>query len=156
MSDLVKRASSTFFGSALVGSGIFFGKDVYKGAKKNFAAIMLILVAVGAFYLPYYAGKDMFRGHRRGIIATLFKTLLLNICLLFIAYGIIDFFGALDQQLQHDQQYKPLPATPEEIQDRLIFLFIVFGYGIPISIAMGRWPSLRHNIPVTYPAIDQF
>lgn len=58
--DLVRQASRVFFGSAVAGAGLSFGKDVYKSAKNNLGVILILAVFLGFISLPYFAGRKSY------------------------------------------------------------------------------------------------
>src|SRR5690606_38935698 len=51
-------------GAAVAGFGLALGKDVYKKSKKNLGLILVLLVVL---FFPFFGGRELVRGHDRGL-----------------------------------------------------------------------------------------
>jgi len=58
--DLVRQAGRVFFGSAVAGAGLSFGRDIYKSVKNNLGLIIVVAVFFGFISLPYFAGRKSY------------------------------------------------------------------------------------------------
>ncbi|MFL0693675.1 MAG: hypothetical protein ACJLUP_16725 [Agrobacterium tumefaciens] len=82
-------------GAAVAGFGLSLGRDAYGSLRRNFTLILLLAFA---FVGPFLGGRELVRGHDRGVLATLFLTVvgsLLMIILGFVAALIIVTFGSI-------------------------------------------------------------
>lgn len=136
MNNLVNQVSRTFFGAAIAGSGLMFGRDVYKGGKKGADSIggvlALILIVFGLFYLPYYAGNRMFRGYRRGIVDTLGLTIGLNAMILCLSFGLCVAFDDISSKGFEDKT--PIEFSIKKNMGEAKFVAALFGIGALIGL----------------------
>ena len=75
------------------------------GWLKNYGLIGLIfLVIFGMFYLPYRAGKNMFRGYKRNVPEIIVKTILMNLILIVVGYciAVVLFVGTVPDPIDGD------------------------------------------------------
>jgi hypothetical protein len=70
-------------GAAVAGFGLSFGRDIYKKSKKNIDVILLILAVI---FCPFIGGRGLVRGHDRGLIGTIFLTVVWSILLIAIGF----------------------------------------------------------------------
>ncbi|GLU28000.1 hypothetical protein [Brucella sp. NBRC 12950] len=80
-------------GAAVAGFGLSMGRDIYKGAKKNSGNLLLLLSVI---FCPFIGGRELVRGHDRGVLGTFFITYIGSILLIaigFISASILAFEG---------------------------------------------------------------
>ncbi|MBX3582833.1 MAG: hypothetical protein KF810_13140 [Rhizobiaceae bacterium] len=74
-------------GAAVAGYGLAMGRDAWRSTKRNQSTIVILLAIAGAVALPFLGGRNLVRGHDRGLTATLFLTLIGSTAL--IAIGLV-------------------------------------------------------------------
>jgi hypothetical protein len=62
--SLVSTSSKIVGGSALAGFGIAFGRDIYKGTKKNKGQVLFLIVAIASLFTVYFSSMWIFRNYR--------------------------------------------------------------------------------------------
>ena len=86
--SVLRLAPHIVFGSALAGFGLSFGRDVYRGFKKNWPTILTLFVLLSGFLGMYCAGLWFARNHRPwwlGIFYRLGTIALVYVCLIILA-----------------------------------------------------------------------
>lgn len=70
-------------------------------SKKNRGTVLFWLALVGALTLPFFGGRELVRGHDRGAVGTLFKTVMVSLLLIVIGFAlaciILSFFAMQDK-----------------------------------------------------------
>lgn len=78
-------------GAAVAGFGLSFGRDIYKKTKKDIGIIVLVLAVI---FCPFIGGRGLVRGHDRGVLGTLFLTVIGSMLLIaagFCAATVVSF-----------------------------------------------------------------
>lgn len=70
-------------GAAVAGFGLAFGRDIYKKSRKNIEIILLLLAII---FCPFIGGRGLIRGHDRGLVGTIFLTIVGSILLITVGY----------------------------------------------------------------------
>lgn len=79
--SLIKQTTKLIGGSAVAGFGFSFGRDLYRGAKKNKQSIIILLVAVASIAGTYASGLWLARNYRT-VAESIFKRIgALAICI---------------------------------------------------------------------------
>lgn len=68
-------------GAILSGFGLSLGADIWKGTRKRIGPLIFWAILISALILPYLAARDLIKGHDRGLLRTLFLTVIGN-CIL--------------------------------------------------------------------------
>lgn len=74
--------------SAVAGVGFSMGRDVYKKTRDNFLYIVLAVIALAG---TAYGVWNMTRGHGRGLLGTIFITILMNVVLIAVSFSLFMF-----------------------------------------------------------------
>lgn len=77
-----------FFGSAIFGFGASAGRDAYRASKNNIPTVIVLLVLIGSFMLPFLGGRELTRRHERGFWGTLFKTFLGSAIMISVGFAM--------------------------------------------------------------------
>jgi hypothetical protein len=125
-------------GAAVAGYGLSIGRDMWKATKKTRSEIlflsMIVAVLLGAVALPFIGGRELVKGHDRGVIGTIFITILGSVALvpvgIVLAFFVWGFF--VDD--------KSLP--PDRWTDKVIYLAT---WSTAISAAAGLLSGLSQR-----------
>ncbi|MHA6643673.1 hypothetical protein [Mesorhizobium sp. A623] len=77
-------------GAAVAGFGLSFGRDIYKKSKKNLEIILLLLAVI---FCPFIGGRGLVRGHDRGVLGTIFLTIIGSISLIAVGFCTATFLA---------------------------------------------------------------
>lgn len=95
-------------GAAVAGFGFAFGRDIYKKSKKNIRIVLLLLATI---FCPFIGGRELVRGHDRGLIGTVFLTLIGSILLIALGFVAAAFLAFEVIVLSGIDPNKPIPLA---------------------------------------------
>lgn len=75
-------------GAAVAGYGLSIGHDAWRFTRRNSGFIIFLLVVIAAAALPFAGMRGLVRGHDRGPVGTLLKTVLGNLFLIAAGAGL--------------------------------------------------------------------
>lgn len=75
-------------GAAVAGYGLSMGRDLWKSTKNNQATIIAVLALLGAIALPTIGARNLVRGYDRGVVGTLFVTIVGNLLLVVVGMAL--------------------------------------------------------------------
>lgn len=85
-SNLVQSITDRVFGTAVAGFGFGIGRDVWKWIKSGgLSGFLYFMISICALFGGFFGARGLVRGHNRGVIGTIFKTIFLNLVLICIA-----------------------------------------------------------------------
>ena len=92
MASLIRLAPQLLGGSAVVGFGFAFGRDIYRQTKKHWVLVLLIILLASCLYGLFVSSVWMARNHRT-LLGRIGKRLgaliLLIVCYLILFFGIV-------------------------------------------------------------------
>ncbi len=98
MTNLAKIAAGVGK-AAIFGFGASAGRSAWKKSSKNadtlFVIALVLAICLAAVALPFWAGREIVRGHQRTWLATLFLTLFVPLSAIVLGAGaavLVDFF----------------------------------------------------------------
>lgn len=100
--------------AAVGGFGASFGRDVYRTTKKNLVLLIAVGVALSATALPFLGGRNLVRGHQRGLFSTIVVTILGSMVLValgFVAAFLVDFILQSFSRVETDPPVLPRYAA---------------------------------------------
>jgi hypothetical protein len=109
--------------SAVAGAGLSFGRDVYRKTRDNF---LLIVVAAVTLAGTAYGCWNMSRGHDRGPIATFFITVVANLFLIVLSFGLFMVVATFIAAAMTEKNSQTPAFTP-----------ILVGLGLQLVFAIG-------------------
>ncbi len=106
--SLIKKTTKLLGGSAIAGFGFSFGRDIYRGTKKNKDSIFMLLVALAAMVGTYLSGLWITRNYqtvagsvfkRIGALIIFVPSFVITACVMGFLAFIITSFGDLKVEL---------------------------------------------------------
>ena len=92
-------ATSLLATATVAGIGLSAGRDTWRLLKRSSGPILFLIALAGVAVGPFLGCREMVRGHNRGVTRTVFKTLLLSLCIsaagIALGAGIILLAGLL-------------------------------------------------------------
>lgn len=64
------------------------GRDLWKSTKRNQGFVIALMAMIGAITLPTLGARELIRGHDRGPVGTLFKTVIGSIMLVLVGLAL--------------------------------------------------------------------
>lgn len=116
-------------GAAVAGYGLSMGRDLWKSTKRNQGIIIAILALIGAIALPMLGCRELVRGHDRGAVGTLFKTVIGSTLLVLVGLALAVICFSFLTQDKNDSDASMAAAIILGICSTAIFGFIGIFWG---------------------------
>ncbi len=136
-SNLTQSVTKLIFGSAIAGFGFGIGRDAWRKLKSGDLVFWIIISTVVVLTLlgGFMGAREMVRGHDRGVLGTVFKTIILSVALVSLAticslLFAVWLYGGENPILTSDQFFSFSPAMDLTIKFQLIAVSIGFLVGI--------------------------
>jgi len=88
---LVSKVSQTVFGTAVAGFGFSLGRDIYRNLKKGIVYLILIVLLLGTFILPFISASKTFQWYPISLARWIFSKFILWFLVAIISVAITYF-----------------------------------------------------------------
>ena len=95
--SVLRMAPHIVFGSAIAGFGLAFGRDMYRGFKKNWPTILVLFVLLSGFLGMYCSGLWFARNHRPWWLGVFYR--LGTIALAYASFVVLAFIGLIIEDI---------------------------------------------------------